>query len=151
MTDGKINISVSLYYLKAFHICLFSPRQVQTWSKHAWRNSVEGVQLVQISPGRKPLRTLMEISDLQGSVPVVSNSLAGRHSMRPTLQGRSVCICAFVVGDTYLPEAVPAPNVLQITVGRHFGVTLAARNDCGCLLNCKEQDMKSNRANNCSQ
>lgn len=108
----------------------------------------KGVQLLQILPGRKPLRKLMEMSGLQGSVPVVFNSLAGHHSMRPTLQGRFVCICAFAVGDTYLPEAVPAPNVLQITVGRHFGVTLAARNVGGCLLNCKEQDMKSNRANN---
>ncbi len=41
---------------------------------------------------------LMEMLDLQGFVPVVSYSLAGRHSVRPTLKGRSVCICAFAVG-----------------------------------------------------
>lgn len=35
----------------------------------------------------------------------------------------------------YLPEAFAAPDVSQVSIGRHFGITFTARNDGGNLFN----------------
>lgn len=40
----------------------------------------------------------------------------------------------------YLPKAVGAAEVAEVSVGRHDGVGLTARNDGGCRRDCREQE-----------
>lgn len=44
----------------------------------------------------------------------------------------------------YLPEAVRAPQVAEVSIGRHVGVGLAARNDGGCRKDCEGEKERGN-------
>lgn len=46
--------------------------------------------------------------------------------------------CACIVCVSHLPEAVRAAQVAEVSVGRHFGVGLTARNDGGYRKDCRE-------------
>lgn len=91
----------------------------------------------------KPSQRWMPLTDLISHTPFethkcidATNSMAKRKwPTQDASWGVWACACLVI----YLPEAVPAPNVLQIAVGRHFGFASAARNDGGCLSNCRNK------------